>query len=410
MQRVEKHIIKFDKNIDHLCYLSKNLYNYVTYIIRQEFTSKGTIPKEYDLVKKLRRENQPDFRALPSATSGQIIKVIFLNWKSFFKSIKAYKKNPSKFKGRPKLPKYKHKEKGRNVVIFNGSNQVRLKDGYIYLPQKVNIQPIKTTIPNGTKINQVRFIPKPNCFVIEIVYEKQKKEYELTPNTYISIDLGLNNLATVYDQKNNTSFIINGKPLKSINQYFNKKRAELMSYIGDRGISNRIKKLTLDRNNKIDTYIHTASRRIVDYCIENKISNIIIGNNKDWKQNINIGKKNNQSFVSIPFEKLISQIQYKGEEVGINVKVTEESYTSKIDHYALEPMKKREKYLGKRVKRGLFKSSTGLILNADLNGAIGILRKEVGESFFKKEIVDRGHAVCPFRVTIPDKPHSFSKS
>ena len=178
-----------------------------------------------------------------------------------------------------------------------------------------------------------------------------------------------------------------------------------MSYIGDRGTSNRIKRLTLKRNNKINDYLHKTSRTIIDYCLFNDISKIVIGNNKDWKQNINIGKKNNQNFVSIPFEKLITQIEYKAEEVGIEVLTTEESYTSKIDHLAKEELKKQENYLGKRVKRGLFKSSTGRVINADVNGAIGIFRKVVPDLFnqWLDTVGNRGFASNPLVIKLDYK-------
>lgn len=169
-----------------------------------------------------------------------------------------------------------------------------------------------------------------------------------------------------------------------------------MSYIGNRGTSNRIGKLTLKRNCKVNDYMHKASRFIVNYCIEHHIGTIVIGNNKDWKQNCNMGKRNNQNFVSIPFEKLISMIQYKSEEVGIRVVITEESYTSKVDHYAGEEMCHHDSYLGKRIKRGLYRSSTGKILNADLNGAIGILRKVSHESYM--QVVSRGGVETPSRI------------
>lgn len=243
----------------------------------------------------------------------------------------------------------------------------------------------------------MRIIPQCSCHIIEVVYEKECiKTSGLKPDSYLSIDLGLNNLVTSYDSLNHKSFIVNGKTLKSINQYFNKKRAYLMSFIGSRGISNRIGKLTLKRNCKVNDYLHKTSRFIVDYCVDNHIETIVIGNNKDWKQNCNMGKRNNQNFVSIPFEKLISQIRYKAEEVGVKVVITEEGYTSKIDHYAGEEMRHHDTYMGKRIKRGLFRSSTGKVLNADLNGAIGILRKVVGESF--QQVVNRGEVVTPSRI------------
>ena len=173
-----------------------------------------------------------------------------------------------------------------------------------------------------------------------------------------------------------------------------------MSYIKDKGSSNRIDKLTHKRNMKINDYLHKTSRFIIDYCIEHHISKIIIGDNKHWKQEINIGKRNNQNFVSIPHQKLIEQIQYKGEEVGIKVITTEESYTSKVDHFALEKLCKHDNYLGKRVKRGLFRSSLNRLINADVNGAIGIMRKVVCESSISELLANRGVAVTPYRVNI----------
>lgn len=389
MQRVERYIIIGDKNLDSLCFLSKNLYNYVNYLIRQEFTQNGKMLSEYEVTTRLAKEKQADYIVLPSQTSQQIIKLLFKNWKSFFKLCKC----KDKLNGRPRLPKYKHKQKGRNVVVFT-SQQCKLKDGYIHFPKKTNINPLKTKVSN---LCQVRIIPQCSCHVIEVVYEKESIETTgLEPDSYLSIDLGLNNLVTSYDSLNHKSFIVNGRPLKSINQYFNKKRALLMSYIGNRGTSNRIGKLTFKRNCKVNDYIHKASRFIVNYCIEHHIGTIVIGNNKDWKQNCNMGKRNNQNFVSVPFEKLISMIQYKSEEVGIRVVITEESYTSKVDHYAGEEMCHHDSYLGKRIKRGLYRSSTGKILNADLNGAIGILRKVSHESYM--QVVSRGGVETPSRI------------
>lgn len=244
---------------------------------------------------------------------------------------------------------------------------------------------------------QVRIIPQCSCHIIEVVYEKEKEEAtELDDTAYLSIDLGLDNLATSFDPQRNRCFVINGRPLKSMNQFFNKRRAFLMSLISGQGMSRRIGRLTLKRNCKVHDYMHKASRFIVNYCKDNHIGNIVIGNNKDWKQNCNMGKVNNQNFVSIPFEKLISMIQYKCEEVGIKVIVMEERYTSKTDHYSDEAMCHHENYMGKRIKRGLFRSASGKLINADLNGAIGILRKVVGERLW--QIADRGVVETPSRI------------
>ncbi len=391
MQRVERHIILNNKQLDNLTFLSKNLYNYVNYLVRQNFIKTREMLSEYGITTQLTKENQVDYRALPAQTSQQTIKLLFRNWDSFFRSIKNYKENPGKYRGRPKLPKYK-KKKGHNIVVFT-NQQAKLKDGFIHFPEKAGLLPLKTKVDN---ICQVRIVPKINHHIIEIVYEKEKKSTNLDENLYLGIDLGLNNLVSTSNNAGLQPFIINGKILKSINQYFNKKRAKLMSFVGDRGTSNRIEKLTFKRNNKVNDYIHKTTRFIIDYCVENKIKNIVVGYNKGWKNEINIGKRNNQSFVSIPFQKLVDQLGYKGEEVGINVIINEESYTSKCSALDLEPIKKHEFYLGKRVKRGLFKTLKGLLINADVNGSLNILRKVIGDDFIN--LLNIGLAYNPFKV------------
>ena len=168
--------------------------------------------------------------------------------------------------------------------------------------------------------------------------------------------------------------------IKSINQYYNKKKSKLMYFIGDKGTSRRLEKLTFKRNNKITDYIHKTSRFVIDYCLEKNIGNIVIGYNEGWKQNVKISRSNNQNFVSIPFLKLIQQIKYKAELVGIVVQTVEENHTSKCDSFSLESIKHHDKYLGKRKKRGFFQSSINNLVNAVVNGAINILRKVIGNS------------------------------
>ena len=399
LQRVERHVVKKNdlnyEAIDHLCFMSKNLYNYTNYLLRQSFFNNKVLPKEFDIVKEFHDTHNYDYYNMCGNTNQQCIKFLYKNWKSFFKATKEYNKDPSKFLGKPKLPKYKDKKKGRNVVIFTYADS-RIKDGYLYVNKKSGIGRIKTNVVKE-QYKQTRIVPQCGCYIIEVIYEIEQEPLELNTKNYLSIDLGVNNLATCYDSHDNTSFIINGRIVKSINQYYNKKKAVLMSYVGDRGTSNRIQKLTVDRNNKINNYMHNASRMIIDYCVYHNIGTIVIGHNDGWKQEVKTGKKNNQNFVSIPFNKLVSQIQYKAENVGITCIVVEESYTSKVDHLALEEMHHHDKYVGNRKKRGLFKSSTGKAFNADLNGAVGILRKVIGESQFI-EIVNRGFVTNPIRV------------
>mgnify|MGYP005635064119 CR=1 FL=1 len=217
MEQVERHIRINDPIIDRLCFLSKNLYNIANFYIRRRFISSGRFLSAYQLIRIFTRINQSDYRALPAQTSQQILKIIEKNWKSFFRANKSYKKNPKKFKSRPKLPKYKHKIKGRNIIVFT-NQQVKIKNGFSHFPKKAGLEPLKTKVTN---IKQVRIVPQATCYVIEVVYEKEIISHDLKPNTHLSIDLGINNFATCFNDVEKFSFIINGRPLKAINAYAN---------------------------------------------------------------------------------------------------------------------------------------------------------------------------------------------
>ena len=400
MQLVEQHIIKsthkFYKELDRLCFLSKNLYNVANYMIRQEFTANGNYLNSYSVDKLLNVDNV-DYKQLPSKVSQQTLKLLDQNWKSFFQVVKSYKKNSNRFLGRPKLPKYKDKVKGRNPVIYTiqAISKKELRKGVIKL-SKTNIH-FKTKVPVDS-INQVRVVPKPNkVIVIEVIYTVQEKEV-LKNSNILGIDLGVNNLATCVNTVNTDKFIVNGKPLKSINQFFNKKRATLMGYVGDKGTSNRIQRLTNKRNNKVKNYLHKASKYIINYCLTNDISTVVVGHNKEWKQKVNTGTRNNQNFVSIPFTTLINQLKYKGQLQGITVIETEESYTSKCSFIMSESLEHHESYLGKRVKRGLYRCN-GTSYNADVNGALNIIRKVI-PTFSVADYGIQGVVVHPTKVTL----------
>ena len=279
-----------------------------------------------------------------------------------------------------------------------------MNNGFVKFPKITKLKPLKT---NVNLLKQVRIIPQSSCYIIEVVYEKQEKD-KIINDHFLSIDLGLNNLMTCYDTKNNKSFIINGKPIKSINQYYNKKRSEIQSQLiknHNKYSSNRLNNLTLKRNNKINDYLHKSSRFIVNYCVENNISNVIVGYNKEWKQDINIGKRNNQNFVNIPHQELIYKINYKMLLDGITLKEHEESYTSKCSALDLEPIMKQKNYMGNRKHRGLFVSLTGIKINADLNGSLNILRKVSPDK--GKETIQtlrcRGQAIWPTKINLCKK-------
>ena len=390
----ERHIIK-DNRFEDVCCKSGLLYNYVLYNIRQGIFSQDYL-KEYEFSTKLCKENQFDFRQLPSSISQQVVGQVFKSIKSWMKLKKDFEKNPYKYNNhRPHLPKYK-KGKKQNMVIFTTS-ACRVKDGYIHFVKDI-IDPIKTNI-GESRLCQVRIIPQSTCYVVEVIYEKKEQDFNLNKDNILSIDLGLNNLCACISNAGIKPFIVNGRFIKSFNQWYNKKKAKLMSLIGNMGTSRRINNMTCYRNCWISDKIHKISRFIVNHCIENNIGTVVIGLNKGWKKGINLGKKTNQKFVEIPFSILVDKIVYKSKLIGIDVITHEESYTSKIDHLALESLKKQDTYLGKRKLRGLFQSSVGKFLNADINGAIGIGRKVFGDSFVER-IIGSGLAFNPIRVNI----------
>lgn len=393
MYQVERHVIK-DNRYEEICHKSGLLYNYCLYAFRQGVFT-GNYIKEYELSTKLGKENQYDFRNLPCHVSRNVIKQVSENIKSWIRAKKEYEKHPDKFQRRPKLPDYKNGKK-LNIVVFDELSCRIKEDGCVHFVKNI-IKPIRTKVKPDELI-QIRIIPEATCFIVEIVYERKETDLGLDKDNFLSIDLGLNNLCACVSNVVE-SFIINGKIAKSVNQWYNKKKAKLMSFVGNKGTSNKIKRITLLRNCWIEDKLHKISRYIVNFCRSNNIGTIIIGLNKGWRNKINIGKRNNQHFVSIPHSKLINKIVYKAKLLGINVIIHEESYTSKIDHLAFEPLKKQESYLGKRKKRGLFQSSIGKLINSDINGAIGIARKVIGDSFIGK-IIDSGFVFNPIRLNV----------
>lgn len=402
MNRVEKHIIKsnnkYYKMLDEYCFKSKNLYNYANYIIRQEFINNGKWIRYNELDKIVKnKENDFDYKNMPiSSSAQQCLKLLDKNWKSFFASIKDYNKNPSKYLGRPKLPKYKSKN-SRNALILTNQN-CKIKNGYIKFPKKFKGLLIKTKIRNG--LQQVRVIPKDKYLVIEIVYKIEDVEPLVDNGRYVGIDLGLDNFATITNNCGLIPLVINGKGLKSLNQYYNKQISHYRSIakrVNKLDYTNKMRKLTLTRNNKVDDYIHKASRFLIDYCKNNEINTIVIGNNKNWKQNSKMNKKVNQNFISIPYYNFIQKVQYKAEEFGIKVIVTEESYTSGTSFLDSELPIKENYNKSRRKYRGLFISNNGIKINADVNGSYQIIKK-----VFPKAFADgiEGVGLHPFKVNL----------
>ena len=374
MTLVEQHIIKKSdsrfKELDNLLFLSKNLYNAGLYTTRQYYFEHKKFLNYQSLASIMVKENNVDYRQMPAKVSQQTLKLIEQNFKSFFKHLKVKKKDEV-----IKIPNYLKKDTGRFVVTYTSQaiSSKEIKKGILKLSK------VKSTFKTDkTDIQQVRLISKNNHIVVEVIYNVKDVEPLADNERYASMDLGLNNLGTVGSNVVKP-FIINGKPLKSINQFYNKRVSNLKSKLTNgKKTSKRIKSLTDKRNNKIKDYLHKASTILVNQLVSNDLNTLIIGNNKGWKQDINIGKRNNQSFVQIPYSTFIKMIEYKCKLVGINVLITEESYTSKCSFLDSEDIKKQKEYKGKRIKRGLFKSSEGVLINADVNGSLNILRKVVG--------------------------------
>ena len=374
----ERHIIKkfnsLFKELNRMSFLSKNLYNQALYRIRQFYFQYKKYLNYEELAKQLASEKQIDYVSLPAKVAQWVLKQVDHNFKSFFGSLKS-----KKIEHKVSIPKYLKKD-GRNLLTFTKQaiSSKELKQGYLKLSGCKN--KIKTSFKN---IHQVRIIPENGYFVLEIIYNKEEKEHVDT-GSYVGIDIGLNNLAMVGGNKIKP-VLINGRPLKAINQYYNKKLASLKSkqeICKNKNVnSHKIKTLSFKRYTKIKDYLHKESRKLVNHLVSNNVSKVVVGHNKDWKQDINLGKKNNQNFVQIPFNMFISMVTYKLQLEGIEVVQREESYTSKCSFLDNEEICKHETYMGKRIKRGLFRSNNGILINADLNGALNILRKEIPNAF-----------------------------
>jgi putative transposase len=398
IQRVDSHLI--DKNyeiypiVDDLSFKCKNLYNYANYIIRQEFIFNGNWLR-YQQLDAILNKDQSDYKALLGQTAQQTLRLLDKNWVSFFKSIKEWKRHPEKYQGRPKLPKYKAKKSGRSVVTFT-NQQCKLKNSLVSFPKIFNGFKLPTKVDN---VQQVRIIPLGKCYKMEVIYNVKSVEPKPFNYRIVAIDLGLDNFATLTNNVGLKPAVIKGGILKSVNQYFNKVKAEKVSTlkkIHNKDWSNELDRFTHKRNNKINDFMHKSSREVIDYCLENDISTIVIGHNKEWKQGVNIGHKNNQKFVSIPYSNFIQKLEYKCQDVGINFIETEESYTSKASFLGNDELPKEYKkdsnyeFSGKRIKRGLYKSKQGILINADVNGSYNIGRKVFPKEFKSDGIVGVG--------------------
>ena len=408
VQRVEKHLIKQnDSYYPMFCdfaHKSKNLYNHANFLVRNEFIKNNKWLRYGEMDKILKTDLEfDDYKQMPTAQSAQqILRLLEKDWKSFFTAMKDWSNHKDKYSGRPKLPKYKSKD-GKHILILTNQN-AKIKDGVLCFPKTFKgftINPQFLQKDDFVSFRQVRFIPDYKSFTVEIVYNIEVPDALLPDNgRYLSVDIGLDNLAAIVNNVSVKPIVINGKGLKSINKYYNKQIShyrEIAKRMNGRDYTNRMNRLTLKRNHKIDDYMHKASRYLIDYALENNFNTIVIGNNKNWKQESSMSKRVNQSFVGISHMRFIEMVRYKAQNVGLKVILTEESYTSGTSFLDNEEPIRTNYDKSRRVQRGLFISNNGTKINADVNGAYQIMKK-----VFPEVNADgiQGVALHPIRVSV----------
>ena len=404
-----KHLSKKEfKILKYLCHIAKNLKNQAIYNVRQHYFKNKKYLSYNENYKILK--NSENYKKLNSNMAQQILKEVDESFKSFFALLKLAKNG--QYNGKIKLPNYLDKDGFTTLVI----GFVRLKDDILIVPYSNSFRKahkeIAIKLPlvlKDKKIKEIRIIPKQHSryFEIQYTYEVEEVQRELNENNVLGIDLGIDNLCTCITNTG-ASFIIDGRKLKSINQYYNKINAKLQSIKDKQKIERmtlRQKRITRKRNNRINDYLSKAARIIINYCLNNDIGKLVLGYNEDFQRNSNIGSINNQNFVNIPYGKLRNKLEYLSKLYGIEFKLQEESYTSIAsffdrDEIPIYNKDNSQEYIfsGKRIKRGLYKTKKGYLLNADCNGALNILRKSKVVSL--EALYNRGELNTPKRIRV----------
>src|SRR5579883_1288107 len=390
MQLVEQHVIsKADPRfapIDAAAFKAKNLYNAANYLVRQAYIFEHRYVGYAELFHLLKHHEA--YTALPRKVSNDILRQLDKNWRAFFAECRAYREDPGRFVGRPKLPKYKHKTKGRFLLIYDmqAISRRALARGALR-PSGLNIE-VQTA--HG-RVKQARIVPRAGYYVVEIVYEQAEAAPSGNPALYAAVDIGVDNLAAITSNKRGfLPRLVNGRPIKSTNQFYNKRRAELQETLGHPGTTRQMDCLTTKRTRRINHYLHAASKAMIALLVQEGIGTLVVGKNPGWKQEAELGRVNNQHFVGLPHARFIALLEYKAKLAGIRFVLQEESYTSRASFLDGDPIPtydpKREgqyAFSGKRIKRGLYRAGDGRCLNADVNGSYNILRKALPDAFGK---------------------------
>ena len=398
MQLVEQHVIaRTDRRyrpIDAMAFASKNLWNLANYHVRQSFLFQQHYLTNAALFHVLKETDA--YRALPSKVANQVLLQLHHAWTAFFAAMDAYRAYPARFTGRPKLPNYLHKTQGRNLLVFERGCiwKAELREREIAVSHLGYLGETKQRPPS---VRQVRLVPKADHYVLEVVYEAEEQPAAgLDPELFVALDPGVNVLAALTSNK--AGFVprlVSGKPVKAINQLYNKQREHIQKHLAKgkepRFTSHRLDRITTKRNRRVLQYLHTASRRMIDLLVEEGIGVLILGKNPFWKTNVELGKKHNQEFVQIPHARLLELLTYKAEAKGIRVLVTEESYTSQASFLDLDPLpvydpsqgaeqEEQPRFSGRRAGRW-YRVKGRPPIHADVNGSYNIGRKVFPTAF-----------------------------
>ena len=404
--RTEQIKLKPSKELSRLCHISNNLYNEANYIIRHWYFHHHKF-LFYSVVNWLLKDvNQSqNYRDLGVKSAQQILLLVEQNWQSFFAAREDWNEHPEKYKAKPRIPGYRKKNGEFQILLNNQQIRFRKKSGLLSLGKK--FPKISTRLPKETALKQVRILPQQSGYLLEIVYEKEILDLpeNREAERITAIDLGMDNLITMVNNFGEQPIVIEGKPVKALNQWFNKQMALLQGVYDRQSIKQGEKRIIkiLKRRREVKSYFHKATRIIIDWCLQHNVDTLVIGYNKEWKQNITLGRKNNQNFANIPFLMLVKQLEYKGRDAGIVVIRETEEYTSKCSFIDLESIQKHKNYKGKRIHRGLFRSAKGILINADVNAAYNILRKVFPKAFSKEDvegIVGEAIGLHPQRLSV----------
>ncbi len=379
MQLVERHVIKRSDPrfvaIARAAFASKNLYNAANDVVRQSFIHEGAYLNYHEKMHR-RMKDHDTYKAVPAKVAQWVLRLLDKNWQSFFAALAAWQEAPSTCLGRPRLPGYKDKQQGRNLLVYTiqALSNPALQRGLI-VPSLLGMS-VQTRQQN---VQQGRIIPRSGFSIVEVIYAREAIPAPVNHALHAGVDIGLNNLATITaDKAGFVPRIVHGRPVKSINQCYNQRRAALQRQRDAAGTSKRVERITTKRTRRIDHYLHTASRRIIALLVAEGIGTRCIGKNPNWKQEANMGRRTHQNFVAVPHARFIDLLAYKAVLVGIHVVITEESYPSKASFLDADSLPVYDTaqpvppFSGKRVKRGLYRAADGRSINAAVNGSYNV--------------------------------------